>query len=213
MIVPPLREDIGPDEIARRAALYGPLADAVRDLVDATIRTTVDGTEITEVEHQVRDLTRRLRAQQIEGGYGIRYTADRIAMPWGNAVIGLRNPLAPPLKVASDDDGTYYSEFVLGAAYEGATGHVHGGVCAMVLDHIAGAAAAENERPNVTGTLTLRFLRPTPLGKLRAEGRIDRAEGWKSFVTATLSDAEGVTVEAEGIFIIPAWAREDRPTD
>jgi len=100
-----------------------------------------------------------------------------------------------------------WSEFHLGAAYEGPPGHVHGGVCAMILDHVLGAAASDPPRPALTGTISLRFLRSTPLGPLRAEARVDRTEGVKTFAVGHLADAEGVTVEAEGVFIIPKWAR------
>ena len=44
----------------------------------------------------------------------------------------------------------------------------------------------------------MRYRRGTPLGPLHLEGRIDREEGRKVFVVATISDAEGVTVEATG---------------
>lgn len=207
MIVPPALEDIDSAEIERRAAVYGPLADAVRDLVDATIRTTVDDDTVRAVAATIRAATARLRESQIEGGFGIRYTTGGVPMPWGNAAIGLRNAVAPPLHVVAGADGVHTAEVELGAAYEGATGHVHGNVCALVLDHVAGSAASHGERPHVTGTLTLRYRRPTPLGPLRARARIERTEGWKTFVTATLADAAGVTIEAEGVFIVPAWAR------
>jgi hypothetical protein len=46
------------------------------------------------------------------------------------------------------------------------------------------------------------------LGRLRAEAVVERTEGVKSFVSGHLSDSEGITVEAEGIFIKPAWARD-----
>jgi hypothetical protein len=46
------------------------------------------------------------------------------------------------------------------------------------------------------------------LGRLRAEAAVERTEGIKSFVSGHLSDAHGITAEAEGIFIQPAWARE-----
>ena len=54
----------------------------------------------------------------------------------------------------------------------------------------------------------MKYLRGTPLGPLRCDAWIDRSEGVKVFARGTISDAEGVTVEAEGIFIEPAWARE-----
>ena len=85
---------------------------------------------------------------------------------------------------------------------------MHGGVCALVLDHVLGeAASAGLTKPLFTGTLTLRFVRGTPLGRLRADAAVERTEGVKSFVSGHLSDADGVTVEAEGIFITPSWAR------
>lgn len=88
-------------------------------------------------------------------------------------------------------------------------GLVHGGVCALVLDHVLGEAASEGmTKPLFTGTITVRYLRGTSLGRLRAEANIERTEGVKTFVSGHLSDSEGVTVEAEGIFVQPVWARE-----
>lgn len=120
---------------------------------------------------------------------------------WGNAVIGLRNPIAPPLVVQRKDTGGVWAEFELGAAYEGPPGHVHGGICAMVLDHVLGATAHRPDSPAFTGTLTIRYLRPTRLGPLRVEGWVDRDEGVKTFASGRISDSAGPTVEADGVFI------------
>ena len=65
----------------------------------------------------------------------------------------------------------------------------------------------------MTGTLTLRYRRGTPLGDLRAEAWIDRSEGIKTWAKGHVMDAEGVTVEAEGVFILPRWARPADPAD
>jgi hypothetical protein len=54
----------------------------------------------------------------------------------------------------------------------------------------------------------VRYVRGTPLGRLLADAAVERTEGFKSFVSGHLSDAEGITAEAEGIFIQPTWARE-----
>ena len=48
------------------------------------------------------------------------------------------------------------------------------------------------------------------MGRLRAEAAIERTDGYKTFVSGHISDAEGKTVEAEGIWIQPAWARDAR---
>jgi acyl-coenzyme A thioesterase PaaI-like protein len=113
------------------------------------------------------------------------------------------------MAIHHEDDGRCWSEFSLSGAYEGPPGWVHGGICALVLDHILGEAASDGlTQPKFTGTSTLRYLRGTPLGSLRAESFIERTEGVKTFARGYLSDADGTTVEAEGVFIRPAWARD-----
>ncbi|MFF0813575.1 PaaI family thioesterase [Rhodococcus sp. NPDC003318] len=193
-------DDIDVDEYERRKALYGPFAEVVRDLVDATIRTEVDDDTIREIEATIRTATRRLRARQVDGAFGMRRTSDGTSFAWGNAGVGLRNALAPPLVVESDVTGRHWTTVTLGAAYEGVPGHVHGGICALVLDHLLGVTASATAR-RFTGTLTLRHLRGTPLGELRGEARVTSVDGRKALVAGTLSDAAGVTVEAEGLFI------------
>lgn len=194
-------------EIDRLEALYRPLADAVRDLVDATIRTTVDDATIRRTQADVEALVARLRARQLDGPAGVRFNSEARAWNWGNAVVGQRNALAPPLQLVRDPDGLLHADVVLGAAYEGPPGLVHGGVAALLLDHLMGeTASAGHSRVTLTGTLTMRYRRGTPLGPLRLEGRIDREDGRKVYVVATLADAEGVTVEADGVFIAPRWA-------
>ncbi|BBZ11903.1 PaaI family thioesterase [Mycobacterium branderi] len=189
-------------QLVQLESIYGPLTESVRRLVDATIRTKVDATTLAVVKKQIDCATEELRAALMPGSFGME-TADGQPMVWGNVVVGLRNPVAPPLVIHHGADGLVWADFVLGAAYEGPPGHVHGGVCAMVLDHVLGATAHKPRRPAYTGTLTLRYLRGTPLGKLRAEARIDRVEGVKTFAVGHLADAQGVTVEAEGVFIHP----------
>lgn len=199
--------DVSAAEIDRLRGVYGPLADSVRALIDATIRTEVDADTVAAVREQIDKATAALRSRQIDGAFGVRFTSEGDQLPWGNPVIGLRNPVAPPLTIERDDDGGVYTDFELGAAYEGPPGHVHGGVSALILDHVLGEVAANAANPRFTGTITLRYLRPTRLGRLHAEATITRTKGIKSYATGYLSDDEGVTVEAEGVFIQPKWAR------
>ena len=203
-----LRDDLAETEIERQRALYGPLTQAVRELVDATIRTTVDDDEVRAVQAEVEALTARLRASQIDGPYGVRFSAEGRGRPWGNSVVGLRNAIAPPLVIDREDTGRAWSDFHLGAAYEGPPGLVHGGVSALILDQMLGEAAGAGGKPGMTGTLTLRYRRATPLGDLRAEAWIDRSEGIKTWAKGQLLADGEVTVEAEGLFILPRWARE-----
>jgi hypothetical protein len=198
------------DEHDRLTAVYGPLTDAVRELIDATIRTEADEDTIRQARTAIQTATDALRGRVRDESQVVRYAVDGRPVVWSNAVIGLRNPIAPPLTIQHDSDRTRcWSEFTLNAAYEGPPGLVHGGVCALILDHVLGEAASEAlTKPLFTGTITVRYVRGTPLGRLRAEAAVERTEGFKTFVSGHLSDAEGITAEAEGIFIQPAWARE-----
>lgn len=201
-------EDLSPEEIARETEIAGGLAQSTRELVDAVIRSTVPFEEMAEVREQVDALTARLRASQIEGAYGAVVSTEGTVRNMGNTVVGQRNAIAPPLETTWTDDGTAYADFHLGAAYEGPPGLVHGGVSALILDQICGEAAAAGGTPGMTGRLTLSYRRGTPLGDLHAEGSIVKVDGIKTWVEAHIADAEGPTVLAEGLFILPRWARE-----
>ena len=201
-------EAITADQHHRLTALYGPLSDAVRELISATIVTDADAENLDDARRAIEAVTKTLRFRETGESAGVRYAVDGRPLAWGNAVIGMRNPIAPPLRVEHGDDGRYWSDFILGAAYEGPPGLVHGGVCALVLDHMLGEAASEGlTKPLFTGTITVRYLRGTPLGRLHAEAVIERTEDIKTFARGSISDAARPTAEAEGVFIRPAWAR------
>jgi acyl-coenzyme A thioesterase PaaI-like protein len=201
-------EDWSPEELARLRGIYEPLAESVRDLVDATIRTEADADTVAEVTRDINAAVARLRSRQIEGAFGVRHTTAGESVGWGNAVIGIRNALAPPVVTHRDETGTVAADFHLGAAYEGPPGHVHGGVSALILDHVLGEAASPDRTPRFTGTITVRYLRATPLGALRVAAWRTRTEGVKTFCSGQISDAKGITVEAEGVFITPRWLRD-----
>lgn len=179
------------------------LAESVRRLIDATIRTLADDETIHTAREQIDVLTAQLTAESLPGPVGVHHGAG-ISRVAGNVIIGERNAIAPPLTMHHRDDGSVWTDFTLGAGYEGPPGHVHGGVCAMILDHVLGASVHRPGRPAVTGTLTLRYRRPTPLNvALRAEARIRETQGSKTFVDGFITHGGEVTVEADGIFLFP----------
>jgi acyl-coenzyme A thioesterase PaaI-like protein len=197
------------EEYARLSAIYEPLTQAIRDLVDAGVRTGVDDETITAARAAIEDVTRTLNSRRHQRTHTLRHADTGRPLAWANPAVGLRNAIAPPMPIDRTDDGRWVSEFTLGAAYEGPPNLVHGGICALVLDHLLGEAASEGlTKPLFTGTISLRYRRGTPLGPLRAEAWVDRTEGVKTFTRGEIRDADGVTVEADGIFIMPAWARD-----
>jgi acyl-coenzyme A thioesterase PaaI-like protein len=199
---------ISAEEYDRQRAMYGPLTDALRKLIAVGIHTEVDGDTVRDAQSAIEAVTEMLERKQRAKTSTLRHEDTGRPLAWTNPAIGLRNAIAPPMVIHHEAGGRAWSEFTLSGAYEGPPGWVHGGICALVLDHILGEAASEGlTQPKFTGTITLRYLRGTPLGPLRAEAFIERTEGVKTFARGYLGDAEGTTVEADGVFIRPAWAR------
>ena len=119
-------------------------------------------------------------------------------------VSGRSNAISPPVTLwpAEGPDGTYIEgEVRFGPAYEGPPGHVHGGWVAAMFDELLGFA---QQKPGFTATLTVRYMRPTPLNRtLALRAHVDRVEGRKRTIVGSCQ-LDGVTLaEAEGLFIAP----------
>ncbi len=200
-------DEISATEHERLQALYSPLTDSVRRLIQAGIQSDVDEATIREVQALVETAVEKLGGTRAPEQ--VRLAVGGRPVVWGNPVTGFRNAIAPPLVMHEDPDGLWWSEFELGEQYQGPPGWVHGGVLALVLDQLLGEVASEGlSKPMFTGTITMRYLRGTPLGRLRAEAAIERVGEYKTFVSGHISDPDGKTVEAEGIWVKPAWARD-----
>jgi len=117
-------------------------------------------------------------------------------------LIGLANPLAPPLTIGRKDDRHAHATGVFGSAYEGPPGSVHGGFVAAAFDEVLGYVQSLSGLAGMTGTLTVKYRKPTPLHTpLLFEAELVRVEGRKIFTRATVS-ADGILrAEAEAIFI------------
>ncbi|WP_232676506.1 PaaI family thioesterase [Nocardioides sp. R-C-SC26] len=188
------------DEIETR---FAPLTAQARRLVDLTIRSEADEADVAEAAELLRRANDLLERRTRPFAAGVRFNASGRAANWGNAAVGLRNAIAPPMQTRHGDDGVVRASLHLGAAYEGPPRHVHGGVSALLLDHLMGETASQFKRFTATGTLTLRYVAPLPLGPVELEGRIVSEEGRKIRVHASIAGGAGVAVEADGLFIVP----------
>lgn len=117
-------------------------------------------------------------------------------------VTGPENAVAPPLPLQGLPDGSIAGTVTLGLPYQGPPGCVHGGISALLLDHTLGVANAWAGDSGMTGTLSLRYHRPTPLFvELTVRARQVSVEGRKIRTTGEiLADGE-VCVSADGIFV------------
>ena len=116
-------------------------------------------------------------------------------------IMGKANPIAPDMRIEWGGDRIIvHARF--GSAYEGPPGSVHGGWVAAAFDEVLGMAQSLGGQPGMTGTLTVKYRRPTPLHRdLRFEGTLDRVDGRKIFTSGRCYDGDSLTAEAEGLFI------------
>ncbi|MEO5663400.1 MAG: PaaI family thioesterase [Nocardioides sp.] len=134
---------------------------------------------------------------------------QRLVDMWGgegvtrhDPVTGPENAIAPPLHLIGQEDGSIEARVTLGLAYQGPPGCVHGGISALLLDHTLGVANHWAGESGMTGTLTLRYHRPTPLfEELVVSGRQESVDGRKIRTVGTISAGGEVCVSADGLFI------------
>jgi acyl-coenzyme A thioesterase PaaI-like protein len=181
------------------------LADQIRALAAATLLTTASDDDLTEALSLVKEATERLaasiRSSRYEGVPGLAAGMDSNAAIWEtHAVFGRSNPLAPPLQVV-EHPGRVEAAVTFGDAYEGGPGAVYGGFIAAAFDGMLGRAVINAGHLGVTRSLTVRYLRPTPLRTtLRLEATVSRLQGRNVEVTGRLWAADTLTCEAEGVF-------------
>lgn len=92
---------------------------------------------------------------------------------------------------------------VLDEHLSGPPGAAHGGIPALILDEVLGTTVnLLHERPSVTGTLTVEYLAPTPIGApVDAEAWLRETDGRKAFVEGVVRHEGEVTARGEAIFI------------
>ncbi|HEX3898035.1 MAG TPA: PaaI family thioesterase [Mycobacteriales bacterium] len=193
------------------------LAEAVRRLMDASVVTDAGDDELREVAARIDVIS-----AQLEGPDGTRLAKGtrwprREKMIQGdrdhNPVAGPANPLSPPMNVEVVDTETdeVGAEVTMRPIHEGPPGGVHGGWVATLLDQLLGIANIASGNPAMTGELTIRYRRMTPVGvPLTLRARTDSADGRRMTTSGEIRTADGeVTASAVGLFIRPNRERLD----
>jgi acyl-coenzyme A thioesterase PaaI-like protein len=191
------------------------LAESVRGLVETMLRvarlpaeaaaevertrTAIDALERTLAPHALHDPIPRMGPEpESQRPY---YVTD--------VILGPHHPLRPDLRIAHED-GVTHGTVRFGVTFEGPPGCVHGGFVAHFFDQILGQHNLWARIPAMTGTLSVRFRKGTPiLRELSFDVRHER-RGERKVVTSGRLHAEGeVFAEAEGTFVVPksaAWS-------
>ncbi len=181
------------------------LAKAMREVIDRLTTSDAPEEELRAAADGLERYAARLATHPRRNtplGFGESANAGDVAAFFDySPMIGLSNPLAPPIVLVVDGK-TVHGKVRFGAAYEGPPGHVHGGFVAAAFDEVLGFVQSTTGQPGMTGTLTIRYRRPTPLDTdLRFEATVQRVEGRKIFAEGRLYAGDVMTAEAEGIFI------------
>src|SRR4051794_1486459 len=149
------------------------LADNLRRLIDHALTAQVDDAALAATADAVGRLADDLAPHVPDDPPSNTPLRSDVADPQEifpfSPIIGKYNPLAVPVQV--EVEGTKaIASVTFPAAYEGPPTFVHGGVIAQTFDEVLGVANLANGTPGMTGTLTIRYRRPTPLrGALRVE--------------------------------------------
>jgi hypothetical protein len=176
---------------------------AARRVVNALLRAgNGSAAEMAAVARQLAEV-----AEHLEQHAPSR--EDRLVDMWAgegvtrhDPVTGPENAVAPPLPLHGLPDGSIAGTVTLGLPYQGPPGCVHGGISALLLDHTLGVANAWAGDSGMTGTLTLRYHRPTPLfAELRVQARQVSVDGRKIRTTGEIIAGGEVCVSADGLFI------------
>jgi acyl-coenzyme A thioesterase PaaI-like protein len=181
------------------------LAAAVRELVALTVTTEAPEAVLAETTQAVRAAITLLREhpeRTFRDGFSDCRSLDDFAVFTDRAtLVGECNPYAPPMKLSAVGDEAV-ALVTFGPAFEGAPGFVHGGLVAAAFDQLFGYLQSCRQVPSLTRELTVRYKRPTPFStELRIEGKWDRSEGRRHYLSARLLAEGEVTAEAEAVFV------------
>lgn len=176
--------------------------EAARRVIDALLRTNRDNANLVRVAEELNNI-----ADHLEEHAGP--VQERLVDMWSgegvtrhDPVTGPENAFAPPLVLRGYDDGTVRGEVSMTIPYQGPPQCVHGGVSALMLDHVLGVANAWGGKDGMTAQLNVRYHRPTPLfGKLEVSGRQVKTEGRKIWTVGEIKHDGEVCVSVEGLFI------------
>ena len=182
------------------------LASATRALNEKLVSTDIDPELAAALTEKIEDLTEELsQAQQVSGlvdmaRRGQRGTIDDV-MGELVSVGGRSHPCSPELRW-QEAPNQIMGTVRFSQAFEGPPGHVHGGWVAGVLDHLMGMTHVRTGYPGMTGGLSVRYLKPTPLNQaIEVSAQATELDDKRTEVKAEMRFGETTTATAEAIFV------------
>ena len=182
------------------------LASATRALNEKLVSTDIDPELAAALTEKIEGLAAELRqAQQVTGlvdmaKRGQHGTIDDV-MGELVSVGGRSHPCSPELRW-QEASNRITGTVKFSQAFEGPPGHVHGGWVAGVLDHLMGMTHVRTGHPGMTGGLSVRYLKPTPLNqRIEVSAQATELDDKRTEVKAEMRFGETTTATAEAIFV------------
>lgn len=180
------------------------LAQDLRVLIEATMTTpAASDADLRRAAASVRTISAALLGdveRSSPAGYTPRTHGDYLPR---SPIVGEASPMSPRIDWEIVD-GHCLATGTFAAQYEGPPGYVHGGMIALAFDEMLGIVNIANGCPGMTGTLTVKYRRPTPLYReVRFDAWVERIEGRRIRSRAELWAGDTLCAEAEGLFVQP----------
>jgi acyl-coenzyme A thioesterase PaaI-like protein len=198
----------GPSESTSESP-HNRLAGAMRRISAVVVGQPLTDEQIDEAAERIAVVADELEAAA-EPVKRTRAQPDPISHPQDHfstsPMVGYANPIAPPVTVwvvhGEDGQREIRGTVTFGYQYEGPPTCVHGGVIAELFDELLGLSNIAVGEGAMTGTLKIRYNRPTPLlAPLQLVARNTGRDGRKVFAWGGIYYEGELTAEAEGIFI------------
>ncbi len=188
------------------------LTKAMQQLIEQVRLSDAPQEVLQEATAKVHELTQLLQPHQSQGtpcaamldgdldNYPENAKSPQEIMPY-SPIIGTLNPVSPGFEFHYIEDRVEGAG-IFPVTFTGPPNTVHGGLVAAAFDEILTAVVLGNGPVAFTGTLNIRYVNRTVVGKevlLTAE--IHKREGRKIFTRAEMHQGEKLTATAEAVFI------------
>jgi acyl-coenzyme A thioesterase PaaI-like protein len=189
----------------------GRAAAALRDLNAALVGHQADAHVLDEIVERARAWCAEVTAgpsKRRELGEMLREMFDTPAQDGAPLetfpecfVSGSASPVSMGLEMRRDGDAVA-GTVELRPPYEGAPGRAHGGAVAAIFDDAMSYALAVARLPAYTGTLTVRYAAPIPVGvPVDVRAWVREGRGRRAWVDAELRHVERPVATATGLMI------------
>lgn len=183
------------------------LAKAMREVIERFVEIDAPEADLAEAADALERYSKRLadypKGTKYEGWAETAVSGDAAAFFDHSPLIGLANPLSPPISLMADRDNmTVEGSVVFGSAFEGPPACVHGGFISAAFDEVLGYVNSLTGNPGMTARLTVDYKLPTPLHTtLTFKAQLDRVDGRKTFASGKVFADDRLTASAEALFL------------